>query len=104
MDAPACTIVACEPPTSFAFTWPIGGVDTLVTVTVGPAGDDARLTLVHERLSAQAAAGYGAGWETYLDPTLTAHLAGDEASDWMETWEERHAVYAAALRERGWLA
>lgn len=103
MDAPVCTIVACEPASSFAFIWPVGGVDTLVTVTVTAAGDDARLTLVHERLTALAAAGYGAGWETYLDPFLTAHLAGHEASDWMEIWQERHAAYGAALRERGWL-
>ena len=55
------------------------------------------------QIPALAAAGYGAGWETYLDPFLTAHLAGHEASDWMEIWQERHAAYGAALRERGWL-
>lgn len=102
LDAAECVVESCDAPSSFAFTWPVNGAQTLVTVTVGEADGGARLTLVHDRLTPVGAAGYGAGWQTYLDPYLTGYLAGELPTGWMATWERLHTSYRAEIAERGW--
>lgn len=68
-----------DPPRRLVFTWAspaTGGRDTLVTVTLAPAGDgETDLTLTHERLpDADARHKHERGWSNILDklaPRLT---------------------------------
>jgi uncharacterized protein YndB with AHSA1/START domain len=63
-----------DPPRRLAFTWQsehTGPGRTVVTVTFAPSGDGTDLTLVHEGLSAEAAASHRGGWAA-----MTKRLAG----------------------------
>ncbi len=62
-------VVACEPPRLFAWTWPLGGRDTVVRFELTPDGDGCRLTLTHSGLSPRAGPGAGvrAGWHGHLE-------------------------------------
>ena len=94
-DTPLCRVVACEAPTRLVWEWPVGGVDSVVTVDIAPDDDGARLLLRHERLTGAQVAGYAAGWDTYVR-SLDAHLAGGPGPDWGVTWSALHELYAAA--------
>jgi hypothetical protein len=52
--------------------------------------------LRHDGLSASQAAGYAAGWDTYVR-SLGAHLDGAQAPEWDATWSALHAKYSAAM-------
>jgi len=93
-DTPQCRVLSCEPPRRLAWEWPVGAAATLVTAEVSADGDGARLVLRHERLRASQAAGYAAGWDTYVR-RLDADLADDPLPDWDTTWSALHARYAA---------
>lgn len=93
-DTPRCRVVACEPPTSFVWEWPIGDIATLVSVTVSPDDAGARLRVRHERLTPGQAAGYGAGWHTHLR-CLDAEVAGSPSPDRGATWTALLGRYTA---------
>ncbi len=92
-DVAHCRIVSCDPPRGLVWEWPIGEVQTVVTIEVGADSDGSRLTLRHARLSAGQAAGYAAGWDTYVR-FLDAHVDGAPAPDWNATWTALQARYA----------
>jgi uncharacterized protein YndB with AHSA1/START domain len=96
-DTPACRVLACEPPARLAWEWPVGDATTVVTAELSSDGDGARLVLRHERLSPGQAAGYAAGWDTYVR-RLEADLSGAAMPDWDATWSALHPLYAAVLR------
>ncbi len=93
-DTPACRVLACEPPARLAWEWPVGDATTVVTAELSSDGDGARLVLRHERLSPGQAAGYAAGWDTYVR-RLEADLSGAARPDWDATWSALHTLYAA---------
>ena len=83
-------IQRCDPPYGFAATWDHADepVTSLLTVTLAPDGpDQTRLTLEHERLPADQAAGHAAGWHSYLD-RLGAAVAMTNLPEWWPRWEE----------------
>lgn len=94
-DTPSCRVVSCERPTRLVWEWPVGGVSTLVTVEVGAEDDGARLRLRHERLGDGQAAGYAAGWDTYVR-RLEADLGGAALPEWDATWSALHERYRSA--------
>ncbi len=71
-------VVAYDPPTRFAWTWPLDGRDTVVSFDLeadGPDGDGGcRLTLTHAGLSPAGREGDGvrAGWHAHLDGVADA--------------------------------
>ena len=93
-DTPSCRVVTCEAPTRLVWEWPVRDVPSLVTVEVSEDGQGSRLVLRHDRLAAGQAAGYAAGWDTYVR-ALDAHVAGTPGPEWDATWSALHAVYAA---------
>jgi len=93
-DVPRCRILTCERPTRLVWEWPIGDVRSVVTAEVIADGEGARLHLRHERLSGAQAAGYAAGWDTYVR-RLESDVADAAMADWDATWSTLHALYAA---------
>lgn len=75
-------IRVCDPPRSLAWTWQIGGRDTLVRFDLAPVSDGCRLTLTHSRLSPRGGPGAGvrAGWHAHLE-ALPDALEG-RATSW----------------------
>ena len=94
-DVPRCRVVRCEPPHRLVWEWPIREAPTVVTVEVSADGEGSRLVLRHARLTDGQAAGYAAGWDTYVR-ALDAHVDGTPAPDWGVTWSALHELYAAA--------
>ena len=93
-DTPQCQVLTCDPPHRLVWEWPVGDAATLVSAEITPDADGARLVLRHERLTPSQAAGYAAGWDTYVR-RLEAHLSGVPLPDWEQTWSALHARYAA---------
>jgi uncharacterized protein YndB with AHSA1/START domain len=93
-DTPVCRVVVCEAPSRLVWEWPIGDVRSVVTAEVIADGEGARLHLRHERLSGAQAAGYAAGWDTYVR-RLESDVADAAMADWDATWSALHALYAA---------
>ena len=93
-DVPRCRVVTCDPPHRLVWEWPIGDVRSVVTAEVIADGEGARLHLRHERLTGAQAAGYAAGWDTYVR-RLESDVAGAAMADWDATWSALHALYAA---------
>jgi uncharacterized protein YndB with AHSA1/START domain len=62
-------VLAWEPPRTFAWTWPLGGRETVVRFDLKPDGDGCWLTLTHSGLSPKAGPGAGvrAGWHAHLE-------------------------------------
>ena len=62
-------VLAYEPPTTFAWTWPLGGQETTVRFDLKPDGDGCWLTLTHTGLSPKAGRGAGvrSGWHAHLE-------------------------------------
>jgi uncharacterized protein YndB with AHSA1/START domain len=62
-------VLAYEPPTTFAWTWPLGGRDTEVRFDLKADGDGCWLTLTHSGLSPKVGGGAGvrAGWHAHLE-------------------------------------
>lgn len=58
-------VTECEPPHRFVTTWhAVEESPTMLTVTVDPVPDGARLRLFHEGVQS---IDYGPGWQTYLE-------------------------------------
>lgn len=93
-DTPVCRVRTCAPPGRLVWEWPLREVSSVVTAEITADGDGARLVLRHERLTSAQAAGYAAGWDTYVR-RLEADLAGDPLPDWDATWTALHTRYAA---------
>ena len=93
-DTPVCRVVVCEAPSRLVWEWPLGDVRSVVTAEVIADGEGARLHLRHERLSGAQAAGYAAGWDTYVR-RLESDVADAAMADWDATWSALHALYAA---------
>jgi uncharacterized protein YndB with AHSA1/START domain len=91
-------ITVCDPPRALAWTWQVGGRDTLVRFDLTPDGDGCRLTLTHSGLSPKAGPGAGvrAGWHAHLEGLADA-LDG-HATPW-ETKNAREAALAGVYPE-----
>jgi uncharacterized protein YndB with AHSA1/START domain len=97
------TVERCDPPRSFGVTWEFGGEVSWVDVSFEPAGDGARMTLVHtahvddERWTEYGPGAVGVGWDGMLHG-MALHIASGEAVDmaaamaWM-TSDEGRAFY-----------
>lgn len=82
------------PPHRLEYTWTYPGEDeSILRLELEAQGDAALLVLDHRRLAARAAAGYGAGWHSYLD-ALERSLAGEE-HDWQARFEAVLPEYQA---------
>jgi uncharacterized protein YndB with AHSA1/START domain len=85
-----CRITACDPPRRLAVTWcHPGEPESAAEIRLRADGDGTILELEHARLRAADAAGYGYGWEDFLD-RLAALLAGDDPGD--VSWEQSQRV------------
>lgn len=67
-------VVAYEPPTKFAWTWPLDGRDTVVSFEIEADGDGCWLTLTHAGLDPKGKDGNGvrAGWHAHLEGVADA--------------------------------
>jgi len=72
-------ITVCDPPRSLAWTWQIGGHDTLVRFDLTPETGGCELTLTHSGF-ARNGAGVRAGWHAHLEG-LPAAVEG-RATPW----------------------
>jgi hypothetical protein len=61
-------------------------------------GDRAILMLDASALPLDKLYAYGAGWQAHVED-LSAHLAGQERSDWPSTWGSRWDELAPSYRE-----
>ena len=94
-----CRITACDPPRRLAVTWRHPGEpESAAEIRLRPDGDGTILELEHARLRAGDAAGYGYGWEDFLD-RLAALLAGGDpgAVSWAESQRVLKPLWEAAL-------
>ena len=75
-------VLVCEPPRLLEVTWrfPDQSV-SLVRAELRAEGTATVLSLEHTELPLSQLAGYGAGWQAYLD-ALDGDLAGASATDW----------------------
>jgi uncharacterized protein (TIGR03086 family) len=69
---------------------------SLLTVTIEPAGDGSRVTLVHEGLTAEEEANHAAGWDHFLERLESAATTGDAGQDpWGRTPQNLTPMVAA---------
>ena len=91
------TILALEPPTLLEYEWRFSGeTESILRYDLVADGEGTLLTLTHRLLGVVQAAGYGAGWDAYLD-ALGAVLEGLEPADWATGFAQRLPAYKAAL-------
>ncbi len=85
-------VVAYDPPRTFAWTWPLGGVDTVVRFDLEADGDGCWLTLTHSGLSPRPGGGGGvrAGWHAHLEGLLDA--IDGHATRWDTIMARKNAV------------
>jgi uncharacterized protein YndB with AHSA1/START domain len=92
-------VVAVEPGRLLQLTWrEPGDRESLLRIEVLPAPGGCRLVLEHAALSAEAAAGFGAGWQAHLE-ALERAVAGapaGDAADWWERYRELRPTYERA--------
>jgi uncharacterized protein YndB with AHSA1/START domain len=91
----------CVPPSRLTVTWSWGQeATTLVSAGLTAAPGGSRLVLEHRRLPGSAAAGYGAGWQVYLEQ-LAAVLAGQDGhgEQWDQRWARLLPGYQARVAE-----
>ena len=69
---------------------------SLVRAELRAEGTATVLSLEHTELPLSQFAGYGAGWQAYLD-ALDGDLAGASATDWDDRWSTLLPAYQAAL-------
>lgn len=88
-------ITVCDPPRSLAWTWEIGGRETLVRFDLEPNAGGCRLILTHSGLNPRGGPGSGvrAGWHAHLE-ALPDALEG-RATPW-EVKTAREDALAAA--------
>lgn len=93
------SILECRPAERLAVTWCIEGEPpSTVSVDLSADGDGALLVLEEQRLPIRMAAGYGAGWQAYLEQ-LDSDLRGGEGhgAQWDQRWAELLPAYRAQL-------
>jgi uncharacterized protein YndB with AHSA1/START domain len=88
MGVMAGEIDRIDPPEVFSYSWREAR-ESHVTWTVQPKGPRAQLTLRHDGIAEEDAAGFGAGWQSHLE-ALSDVLAGANS-----TPEERTSRYHA---------
>jgi uncharacterized protein YndB with AHSA1/START domain len=90
------TVRDCRPTDHLQVTWLFPDEEeSQVTVDLYPSGDGATvLVLDHRRLPDYAAAGYGAGWQTYLEQ-LDTEVGGPAHA---LAWDSRWALLLPAYR------
>jgi uncharacterized protein YndB with AHSA1/START domain len=89
----------CAPPHRLEVTWRFRDEgESAVRAELTPEPGGTRLSLDHRRLPRTAAAGYGAGWQTYLEQ-LAADLAGGagRGDQWDQHWQRLLPAYQAQL-------
>lgn len=91
-------VLVCEPPRLLEVTWRIPDQPmSLVRAELRADGAAAVLSLEHTGLDLSQLAGYGAGWQAYLE-ALDADLAGAHgATDWDVRWSTLLPAYQGAL-------
>jgi uncharacterized protein YndB with AHSA1/START domain len=92
-------VLRCEPPSKLEVSWSFQKEgQTRLSVELTDTGDATRLVLDQARLPVTSAAGYSAGWHTYLEQ-LAADLSGGAGSgeQWSARWEELLPTYQAKL-------
>jgi uncharacterized protein YndB with AHSA1/START domain len=80
----------CEPPHRLVVTWHFRDEgESVVRADLEAEPGGTRLTLEHRKLPPAAAAGYSAGWQTYLEQ-LGAYLAGQpgRGGQWDQRWKD----------------
>jgi uncharacterized protein (TIGR03086 family) len=97
----AGTYSECEPGRRIVFGWGWEGSDVLppdastVTVTIEPAGEGSKVTVVHEGLDEQQEKGHAEGWDHYLERLEKLATAGDAGPDeWAWAPEDLNPVSA----------
>lgn len=92
------TILLLDPPTTLEYEWRFSGeAESVLRYDLLADGQGTRLSLTHRLLGSNQAAGYGAGWHTYLD-ALDALLAGSAPGDWEAGFGALLPDYQAALK------
>ncbi len=98
----AGTFSEVEPGKRVVFSWGWEGQDDLppgastVTITLEPAENGTKVTLVHEGLTDEQAAGHAEGWNHYLGRLAEAGADGDAgADDWVASVQDLSPVQAA---------
>jgi uncharacterized protein YndB with AHSA1/START domain len=91
------TILTLNPPKTLEYEWRfVGETRSILRYDLRAAGDSTLLTLTHQLLGVEQAAGYGAGWHAYLD-ALEAALVGTPTDHWATDLARRLPAYKAAL-------
>ncbi len=80
-DVATGEILVCEPPVRLHLTWCFGDdPPTLIVVELAPVGARTRLTMQERGVPDADAAGFGAGWQAYLE-VLGDVVAGSPVRD-----------------------
>lgn len=93
------SVLECRPAERLAVSWCIEGEPTsTVSVDLTAEGAVTRVVLEEHRVPLSRAAGYGAGWQAYLEQ-LAADLGGGEGhgARWDQRWAELLPAYRALL-------
>jgi uncharacterized protein YndB with AHSA1/START domain len=94
-------VLECQSPTRLVVEWRFGDADvSTVSAELTATENGSRLTLEHRRLPTGQAAGYGAGWQAYLE-ALAFDLEGGEGhgQQWDDRWAEVLPAYRALLHD-----
>ena len=87
-----CRVRLFEPPKALELTWSFTGEpDSVLRLELSPDGAGTLLVLDHRLLPPGQAAGYGAGWQAYLDALGELDLA---------SWDARFAEFLPGYREQ----
>jgi uncharacterized protein YndB with AHSA1/START domain len=90
------TVLAFDPPRLLEVEWRYEGEDrSVLRIELEARDGRTLLRLDHRLLSADQAAGYGAGWHAYLD-ALEDFLVGVSPSSWEERFQARLEEYRQA--------
>jgi uncharacterized protein YndB with AHSA1/START domain len=77
-----CEVLEVAPPHRVAYTWRGGGIDTVVTITLSPRGNDTKLVLEHSGFSGARALFVSAmlapGWKKILHTKIATLLEKGE--------------------------
>ena len=94
------TVLAFDAPRLLEVEWRYEGEDeSVLRIELEPRGERTLLVLDHRRLQSSQAAGYGSGWDAYLD-ALEDLLAGRSGS-WDERFQSRLEDYRRAAAGAG---
>lgn len=96
------TFTEIEPGKRVVFTWgweqseAMAPSDSVVSITLEPAGGGTSVRLTHEGLSEQQEAGHAEGWNHYLDRLVAEATNGDAGADeWAAAPETLNELIAA---------